>query len=216
MASASDSLALQTRANIGTTGSRALRAAGHIPGILYGHGKDAVPIAIDTHAFEALLHAGGRNHLLTVSIDGGPIDTALVRDVQRDPISRRVVHADLQRVSRTEAITATLTLVPTGAPIGVKDFGGVLDIIQREIEVSGPADSIPENFSVDVSHLGIHEHVTAGDVVLPKGFTLLTPPDAVVISVEAPRTAEPEAAAPAAEAGAAEAPVVGATPEGQS
>jgi large subunit ribosomal protein L25 len=212
MTTASDSLALQTRARIGTTGSRALRRLGKIPGTLYGHDSAPLAIAVDGRAFEDLLHTGGRHHLLTISVDGGRKDTALVREVQRDPITRRIVHCDLQRVGRSEAISTTLRLTTTGIPIGVKDFGGVLDVVVRELEVTGPADQIPDKLEIDVSHLGIREQLNAGDVPLPKGFTLETPAETIVITVEHARTAI-EAEAPA-EGG--EVPTVAATEEAES
>src|SRR5579859_4795323 len=123
-----DALALLTRERTGTTGSNNARRDGKIPGILYGHGSKALAVEVDAHAFDQLLHGGGRNHLLEITIDGKNKDTALVREVQRDPISRRVVHADFQRVGATEEISALLPLVTIGTAEGVRQFGGVMDV----------------------------------------------------------------------------------------
>ena len=103
MASKNDVLAVETRTNIGTTAANSLRKGGRVPGVLFGHGAAPTPISLDAKAFDELLHAGGRNHLLDITIDGSTKDTALVREVQRHPITRRVLHADLQRVSATAA-----------------------------------------------------------------------------------------------------------------
>jgi large subunit ribosomal protein L25 len=188
-----ESLAVETRTHAGTTAARALRHAGKIPGVLFGHGRPATPVSVDGRAFEELLHAGRRHHLLTITVDGGAKDTALIREIQRDPISRRVIHADFQRVGRSETISTTVPVSIVGVPPGVREFGGVLDVVTRELEVTGPADRIPEHVEVDVSQLGLREHLTAAEIALPAGFTLATSPDAIVVSVEPPRTVVEEA-----------------------
>src|SRR4029077_13785735 len=97
----------------------------------------------------------------------------------------------------------------TGTPVGVKDFGGILDVVVHEIDVTGPADQIPDKLEVDVSNLGIREHLTAADIPLPKGFSLETPPETIGVAVEHARVeVEPEP-----EVGAAEVPTVAATEE---
>lgn len=198
MARTTDALPVETRTQIGTTHARALRRSGKIPGILYGHGADPLSISVDGRAFEELLHGGGRRALLTIRIDGKTSDTALLRSVQRDPVSRRVLHADLQRVGRSESISTLVPIVTVGAALGVRDFGGVLDVVMHELAIVGPADRIPEQLEIDVTNLGLHDHVTAADVALPNGFVLETPADTVVVSVEPSRTAvEVEEAAPA-------------------
>jgi large subunit ribosomal protein L25 len=187
MSTTNNSLAVTTRSKIGTTGATAIRKAGGVPGILFGHGSPPTAIELDARAFDELLHAGGKNHLLEITIDGGHKDTALIRDVQRDPLTRRVLHADLQRVSATEEISASLPLVAVGVPAGVKN-GGVMDIIVRAIDVTGPANALPDSLEADVSALEIHQHLTAGDIVLPAKIVLDMDPHAILISIEAPRT----------------------------
>jgi large subunit ribosomal protein L25 len=196
-----DTLEVQTRTGIGTTGAQATRREGRVPAVLFGHGAPSIPVSIEARALEDLLHGGRRNQLLTITIDGGTKDTALLRAIQRDPVSRRVVHADLQRVGQSESISTTIPISVTGVAKGVRDSGGVLDVVTHAIEVAGPANEIPEHIEVDVSHLGLREHLTAGDVPLPKGFTLETAADAIIASVEPPRAQEEETAA-TAEAGA--------------
>ncbi|MBC5810448.1 MAG: 50S ribosomal protein L25 [Candidatus Eremiobacteraeota bacterium] len=207
----SDALAVETRPQAGTTSSNALRRSGKIPAVLFGHGAAPAAIAIDAKAFDELLHAGGKNRLLNLTIDGSGKDTALLRDIQRDPISRRILHADLQRVSATENVTASLPLTTTGVPDGVRNFGGVMDLIMHTIDVQGPANALPDHLEVDVTELGIHQHVTAGEIVLPPNFTLRIDPSTVVISVEASRTEAQAAEAPAAAPAAGDVPTVGET-----
>lgn len=215
MANKELNLAVERRTKLGTTGAHALRAAGKIPAVLYGHGVVPEHLALDARAFEDLLHRSGRNAIVSLSDGGRKRQTALVREIQRHPVSRRVVHADLQRVSADETIGARLAVVTVGVAEGVRNSGAVMDVITHEIEVEGPASNIPENLEVDVTELGIHEHVTAGEIALPAGFKLITAPETVVVAIEASRTAREleEAAAPAEEA--AEPEVIGAaeTPE---
>jgi large subunit ribosomal protein L25 len=196
------SLNIERRDGGGTTKARALRRSGKVPGILYGHGSTE-PITVDRRAFDDLLHHGGRTGLIELKLGGKRFDTALVREVQIDPVSRRPIHVDLQRVSANETVHAKLPIVTSGTADGVRNFGGVMDVIVHELDVEGPANKLPDHLEVDVTDLGIHDHVTAGEVKLPGGFKLLTPADAIVVTVEASKTAraleEAAAAVPAEE-----------------
>jgi large subunit ribosomal protein L25 len=211
MTTTNDTLAVELRTTTGTTSANALRRRGKLPGILFGHGAAPAAIAFDARAFEDQLHAGGRNRLLTIVLDGKARDTALVRDVQRDPISRRVIHADLQRVEATEEISATLPIVTTGVARGVAEFGGVLETVVHTIDVIGPANALPDRIEVDVTSLGVHEHISAGDLNLPPKLKLDLDPTTVLVSV-APSTVarqlEEEAAATAQAPSAADVPLV--------
>ncbi len=209
------SLPIERRSRLGTTDARALRRNGKIPAVLYGHGTQPQAIAFARKDVEDVLHHGGRTSLITLTIDGKRFETALLRDVQIDPVSRRMIHADLQRVSASETVHAKLPIVTQGTATGVRDFGGVMDVVAHEIEVSGPANQLPDRLEVDVSALGIHEHVMASDVPLPQGFTLVTPPETLVVTVEPSKTArllEEATAAGAPEQ--AEPELVGGAPEG--
>jgi large subunit ribosomal protein L25 len=205
-------LAVEQRAKLGTTAAQALRASGKVPAVLFGHGVVPEHLAVDAHAFEELIHRGGRNAIVTLTDGGRKRQTALVREIQRHPVSRHVVHADLQRVSADETIDARLAIVTVGVAEGVRNAGAVMDVITHELEVEGPASKIPEHLEIDVTPLNIHEHIIAAEVSLPAGFKLLTPPETIVVTIEPSRTAHEleEAAAPAEEA--AEPEVIGAEP----
>jgi len=207
MATKNIALAVSTRTKTGSTAAAAVRRAGNVPAVLFGHGSPPLAIEIAARPFDELLHGGGKNHLLEITLDGSVKDTALIREVQRDPITRRVVHADLQRVGATEEITASLPLVTVGVPIGVKDAGGVMDVVLHAVEVTGPANALPESLEADVSGLGVHEHLKAGDLKLPAGIKLAVDASTILVSIEPSRT---EAAQAAAEGGptAAEVPTV--------
>ncbi|GAC1444770.1 MAG: 50S ribosomal protein L25 [Vulcanimicrobiaceae bacterium] len=211
MASTTNALAVKRREKTGTTSVAALKKTGFVPGVLFGHGSEPMPIALEAKAFDDLLKAGGKNHLLELTIEGGARDTALVRDVQRHPITRRVIHADLQRVSATEKITASLPLVTIGTPDGVKNSGGVMDVLVHAIDVTGPANALPEHIEADVSHLKVGDHLTAAEIVLPSNIALAIDGHTMLISIEASKTAaEAEEVAPVAPV-AADVPTVGET-----
>jgi large subunit ribosomal protein L25 len=203
-------LAIEHREKLGTTGSNALRRSGKIPAIVYGHGTVADNIAFDAHAFQELLHHSGRNAIITLT-GGSKKQTAMVRELQTDPISRRIVHVDLQRVSANEAIVARLPVVTIGVADGVRNMGAVMDVIVHEIEIEGPANKIPENVEIDVTELGVHDHITAGNIPLPSGFKLITPAETMIVTIEPSRTAQDleQAATPAEQA---EPQVIGAEP----
>jgi len=210
-------LPVERRTTVGTTSAAALRRAGRIPGVVYGHGTAPLHVSFEAKAFDDLMHHGGRTGLLTLTLDGKKSDTALVRDVARNPVTRKVVHVDLQRVSEHESVRATIPLVTVGTPRGVRDFGGVMDVIVHEIEVEGPVDELPDRLEVDVSDLGIHQHASASDIKLPAGFKLLEEPDMTVVSVEPSKTERAlEEAAAGTTTEQATPEVIGATPEAES
>jgi large subunit ribosomal protein L25 len=191
-------LAVERREKLGTTGAQALRAAGKVPAVLYGHGVVPEHISVDAHDFDELIHRAGRNAIITLTGGTRRGQTAFVREIQRHPVSRRVVHADLLRVSADETIDASLPIVTVGVAEGVRNAGAVMDVITHELDVAGPASRIPDHLEVD------------GEIGLPEGFKLLTPPETIVVSIEPSRTAREleEAAAPAEEG--AEPEVIGA------
>lgn len=202
MATKEVELAIEHREKLGTTGSNALRRSGKIPAIVYGHGAAPDNVAFEAHAFEELLHHSGRNAIITLTDGNRKKQTAMVRELQTDPVSRRIVHVDLQRVSANEAIVARLPVVTTGVADGVRNMGAVMDVVVHELEIEGPANKIPENVQVDVTALGVHDHVVAADIPLPAGFKLITPADTVIVTIEPSRTAADleQAATPAEQA----------------
>lgn len=182
------SLVIERRDGGGSTKARSLRHAGKVPGVLYGHGSSE-SIAVEGRALSDLLHHGGSSGLIELKMGGKKFDTALVREVQIDPVSRKPIHVDLQRVSATETVHTKVPLVTVGTPDGVRNFAGVMDVVIHELDVEGPANKLPEHLEVDVTDLGIHQHVNAGDVKLPAGIKLLTPADTLVVTVESSKTA---------------------------
>ena len=181
-------LELTGRAKPGTTGSHAVRGAGRIPGVVYGHGAAPLPISIDAKALAEVITSGERAHVLDAVIDGRR-DSVLIRAIQRHPVNHRPIHIDLQRVAHGEAITSSVPVVTVGIADGVRNAGGVMDLLAHALDIKGDADKLPEHLSIDVTDLGIGAHILAGAVPLPAGFTLITPPETIVLSIEASRVA---------------------------
>lgn len=205
-------LAIERRERAGTTSARKLRASGKIPIVLYGHGTTPESLSADARTIEELLVNGGQSGMIAIEEKGRAKDTALVREVQRDPVTHRLLHVDLLRVSAHESVRTRVRVAPSGNPKGVREFGAVMDVLVHDLEIEGPVDSIPHQLEVDVNELGLHQHVSASGIPLPNGFTLITPPDTIVISIEPSKTARQleEAAAPPAEIVQPE--VIGETP----
>jgi large subunit ribosomal protein L25 len=182
-------LSIQRREKTGTAASKGLRKHGRVPAVLYGHGSQPLHVAFGVREFDDLLHRGGRAGVITLKLDGAS-ETALVREVTRNPVTRQILHVDFQRVSERESVRTKVPVATVGSPLGVRMFGGVMDVLVHEIEVEGPVNELPERLEVDVNELGVHQHRTAGEVALPKGFRLVTPPDTIVVSVEPSKTAQ--------------------------
>lgn len=145
-----------------------LRHAGEIPGVLYGHKKDPVHLAIPEHEFWSILHSATSEHLIIeLAVDGVDMEDhiTLVRDVQHHPVTGDILHVDFQRISMSENIKVGIPVVLTGVARGVKEFGGILDQGVREVMVATTASSVPEHLELDVSHLMINDTIHVSDLV---------------------------------------------------
>jgi large subunit ribosomal protein L25 len=179
------SIEVQPRANFGTNSNRRLRQGGQIPAIVYGAGKDSVPIHVDRKRLTELLRkSGGDNAVFLLKLaDTGKERHAMIRDMQLDPITREIVHLDFMRVVMTEKVRVQVAVELVGTAYGVKVEGGVLDFSHREVHVECLPGDIPKLIEADVEELHVGHHLTAGDLKLPAGVTLLDEPDRVLLSV---------------------------------
>jgi large subunit ribosomal protein L25 len=210
LATKNEGISLELRELTGTVGARKSRSSGRIPGVIYGHGQTPLAIAVEAKAVGTLLH-GRRQSIIDVTLDGKK-DTAIVREVQLDPVTRRVLSIDFQRVSRTDVITANVPIVTVGTPAGVREQGGLMDLVTHEIVVRGPADKIPEAIRIDVSALTIGQNIAASELQLGEGMRSHPPPDTTIVSISAPRVEEEAAPAAAPEGAEAAAPAEGGAP----
>jgi large subunit ribosomal protein L25 len=189
------------RDGTGKQPARRLRREGRIPAILYG-GERPVTIAVDPREIARVMHGHeGGTQLLRVSFDSGDSRMAIIRDMQLDPVSDRLIHVDLQEVRMDRPIQVSVPLRHVGEAVGVKETKGILEMILREVEVSCLPGAIPEVIDADVSQLGIHDVLTVENLVVPDGVRILNDPGQAVATV-APPMVEEAAAVPTAPAAA--------------
>jgi len=185
------------RKGAGSCVSRALRAKGKLPAVIYGAGRPTASLELDRAAAERVVARGER--LIALTIDGAePRERqAMIKDVQYEPVSHRPIHMDFQEIRADEKITVKVSLLARGTPVGALS-GGVLNAVLREIEVQCLPVDVPEEIRVDISALNIGDIIRANALKLPEGVEMVTAPEAVVIALEAPRTEKDLEAATAA------------------
>jgi large subunit ribosomal protein L25 len=192
------SLQVEKREKTGKGGCRQARMRGLIPGVVYGSGKDSVPIQVDRKTFVETMKKAGENPIVLLKLsDTGQERHAMIRDMQRNPVSRQVIHIDFQRIEMTDKVRVTVPVELVGTAHGVKVQGGLIDFVVREVHVECLPGDIPKHLDLDVTELHAGQHAAAKDLKLPEGVTLLDDPERVILSVVHARTEEtgPEGAA---------------------
>jgi large subunit ribosomal protein L25 len=206
------SLQAEKRQGRGKNEARRLRASGQIPAVVYGAEKGkAVEIAVDPKTLMRILHSeSGVNTLIGLQLDGGST-RVLVKEYQVDPIDHKLLHADFYQVAMDKTITVTVPIVLKGEAKGVKQQGGIVDFVNREIEIDVLPGDIPENITVDISELMLHEGVRVRDLQAEGAkWTATSDADMMIVHVVTLRVEEEPAPADAA---AATAGVTPAEPE---
>src|SRR5580704_8274487 len=203
------------RDSFGKNEARRTRRGGLVPAVLYGAssgaGREATAIAVNPKALLKILHSeSGANTLISLKLPGSGDTRVLVKEYQLDPVTRKVLHADFYRVAMDRAIQVTIPVTVKGEPAGVKQQGGILEFVRREIEIECLPGDIPEHVEVDVSELMLHQGVRVRDLAAQPTWKPVSEADMMLVHVIMPK-AEEAAAAPAAEA--AVAPAVAAEPE---
>jgi large subunit ribosomal protein L25 len=179
----------ENRDSLGKGGARKARAKGLIPAVLYGHGEAPVALTVQNREFVTSMHQHkGSNPILSVQLGGGEY-TALLRDVQYDPLTHEILHLDFQHISLTERVEVKVPVHLTGTAVGVKDGGGILEVIIRDIEVRCLPTAIPASLDLDVSALGIGDSIHVRDLKVTD-VEILTDPDAAVATVVPPTVME--------------------------
>ncbi|MGY1715261.1 50S ribosomal protein L25/general stress protein Ctc [Geodermatophilus nigrescens] len=178
-------LAAEARTEFGKGSARRTRRAGRIPAVLYGHGQDVVHLSLPAREFAAVLRNGGTNALITVVLDGQE-QLALTKSVQRDPLTRVHEHVDLLVVRRGERVTVDVPVVVVGEAAAET----LVSVELNTVSVEADATAIPETVEVDVTGREAGNGVTAAELSLAGGATVLTDPEALVVNVMAAPTAE--------------------------
>jgi large subunit ribosomal protein L25 len=171
----------------GSSAARRLRAAGKVPGVVYGHGSEPVPVAVAARDLRVALNGeAGTNALLSLRADGKTYLT-IARELQRHPVRGTVVHVDFQIVRRDEVIGATVPLTLVGEAIEVHHGDGLVDQQLFSLPVHAKPADIPTSVEVDISGLTIGGIVRIGDLALPKGVTVDLEDDVAIVSGVPPR-----------------------------
>lgn len=198
---ATANLAAQLRSAVGKGAARKLRTAGSIPAVIYGHGREPQPLAINTYALERLLEKISYRTTV-IELDLGTVTAkTLIREIQRHPFKKLILHVDFQELVAGEKITVSVPLVFVGTPEGVRTGGGILDQVMHELELSVDPSSIPNHIDVDVTALTIGHSLHVRDVKVPEGVEVLDAENATVCVCSIPKAVEeptPEAVAEAA------------------
>ena len=190
-----------TRTRFGKNEAGRLRREGQVPSVLYGGATrdgakpEALPISVDPKALLRILHSqSGANTIITLAL-GSESPKVMLREFQLDPVSRQLLHADFYRVAMDKRITVTVPIVLRGEAPGVKQQGGLLDFVHREIEVECLPADIPEHIEVDVSELMLNQSIRLRDVLGSMTWTPISEADLMLVHVVAQKAeAEPVAA----------------------
>lgn len=188
------------RSGTGKGIARALRREGKVPGVIYGHNREPEAVVVDAIALLKTLQGATSSSVLDVVVDGGNPVKALVREIQRDPVRpTSIIHVDLYEVQADETVIVDIPVHLTGIPDGVRNFGGVLELVLHSLEIEVLPGDIPERLELDVTNLGVGESLHVSDLTIPNA-TILNDPELAICSVVAARVEE---AAPVAEEPAA-------------
>ena len=182
-------LPVNTRDKSGKGPARRTRVNKAVPAVLYGGGGEPVSLTIDLRSFEQLLQLHHGDHAvlhLHFADNPGMNSPALVKAIQRHPVSDAILHADFLRIRLDELIQTSVAIKLVGRPVGLTD-GGVLEHQLREIEIECVAINVPDEISVDVSHLEIGDTMHVSEMPALEGITFLSAGDRAVASVIVPR-----------------------------
>ena len=199
-------LTVARREATGKEVAKRLRRQGLVPAVLYGGSVPEVLTLDVTDVIKVIHGREGSTTLLNLKFKegGGSSRTAIIRDMQFDPVTEKVIHVDLQEVSMDRAITVGVPVQARGESEGVRDQGGILEMILREVQVSCLPRLIPEKITVDVSALKIGDVLTVAMLTSPEGVRILNDPGQAVVTVSPPMAEEVAAPAAAVEAAPAE------------
>jgi large subunit ribosomal protein L25 len=186
---ATATLTAELRQETGTGAARKARAAGRVPAVIYGHRREAQGLSVDARELGRLLERVSASSVFELSLGGTTVRT-LIREIQRHPVKRTLVHVDFQELVAGEQITVRVPLVFVGTAPGVREQGGLLEESLRELEISADPSGIPDHIDVDVSSLMIGHPLHVRDLALPSGVTALTDAGATVVQVSPSRTGE--------------------------
>ena len=190
----SESLVVEQRSSTGTRSSTKLRSSGFVPANLYGHGQEPINLQCKAENLMLVVRHGAR----VVDLTGAVQDKAMIRELQWDTFGTEVLHIDMARVSADERVSVKVAVELKGVAAGTVD-GGVVEHIVHEVEIECPAIAIPDKVILRINDMKLGGHMTAGQIDLPEGVTLLDEAELVVVHCVKPKDASADAAGAVAE-----------------
>lgn len=175
-------LEITPRSTFGKNANRRTRAAGKIPAVLYGKDRDNESVELDTHSFRvAMMQLAGRSAIF--SLNGDEDDIALLREVQRNPVTDEVLHVDLMSIPRGVPVTVAVSIQIIGECVDVKNGEGSVATSLDKVEISVRPRDLPESLEIDISELSLNDKIYAGDVKLPAG-EIVTDPETLILNIK--------------------------------
>jgi len=189
-------LKAKTRESVGNSPARALRRSGEIPAVIYGPGKETVLLSVSVKELEDILKKSNVGQvILNLEIQNGGLHTrtAMIKELQTHPVSRKYLHVDFYEIAMDRKIKAKVPVVTRGIAKGI-DFGGMLQVIQREIEVLCLPVGIPKTIEIDITELNIGDSIHVSDIALPEGVEIPVDVNYTVVTVLATKVEEEKVA----------------------
>ena len=191
----------QQRRPGGKNVNKRLRKSGRIPAVVYGAGREPLPLSVDPEAISDVLHSqSGHNTIFAISVDGQKQANVMVKDYQLDPVRGNLIHADMYAIAMDQLLELTVDVEMVGEPEGVKVGGGIMDVVTRSLEVECLPSDIPESIQVDVRHLKINDYIRVKNLPPNPKVKILNDPEVVIVTIVPPVKEEVIEAAPAAPA----------------
>ena len=180
----------EKRQGFGSNASRRLRAQGFVPAVLYGESMETLALVLaKKDVIEILRLESGENTIFKVAVEADAYD-AMIKEMQVDPATDELLHVDLIRINMDKPIRVTVPIVHAGEPFGVKNEGGFIDFVTREVEVECLPRDIPESLTIDISELHVNQSFKAQGMTVPAGVKVLTDPAAVLVLISMPHKEE--------------------------
>ena len=187
-------LSAVSRSTAGKGAARQLRIAGQIPAVIYGHARAPQSLAVPTREFEKLLErVSAESTVIELTLAEGGVARTLIRDIQRHPYKKQILHIDFQELVAGEKVSVNVPIVLTGVPDGVRVSGGILSQVMSELTIRCDPVNIPRRIEADVTHVLIGHSIHVSDLKAPEGVEIMDDADTTIAVVSAPKV-EAEAA----------------------
>ena len=177
----------QQRNAFGKQSARDLRKEGGVPAVLYGRAQGTLAIQLDARTFRQFLRTYGENVIINMEVSEGNTETVIIKDIQRHPVDKQtLLHADFIRISLDEPVTSAVPVVLVGNPLGVQE-GGVLEFPLRQVTLHCLPMQMPNDITIDVSHLDIGDSVHVSELTLDAEIDIIDEPERIIAAVSQPR-----------------------------